>query len=736
MFLSRIINPTNPIVERSIIWRENLLTFLVHNHKLPTTHPLWQMSMLTSRNCVDVADHLISVSEDFLHCEVCTGVLTHQHLWEKFSEEGHVETLTPALCFRPSDCCVLITYPGKCTSCRRFQKKLFEHDRQKARTASRENVDQSKINNRYLQRDEILKKMQRIEQEKRLSKQTVARLRRRMDKLIKREAEKIDSQISNDFVKLMNDNGDKMTQIEKLFWEQQSMAISKKGKSKTMRWHPCMIRLALHLRMLSPAAFNFMSGILSLPSERRLFDFSQFTEIKEGVNEGLLSQFKTAFDEKCTQDHEKYFSLLLDEMSIRSDLVYDGRSGELVGFTNLTSLEAELSSLEAEIQGKTSEKKIAKKVLVFMLSGCTNTLRCVPAVYTTDNLSASQLYVRAWDVIYAVEETGAKVLVVICDGASVNRKFMRMHFNMGDKDFTYMTVNSASGEERPMFFMLDPPHLIKTFRNCLANSYSHRNSRALWNNNQDLSWKAIEALFKLCQQDKFKSTKLTKAHVYLTSFSCMKVFLATQIFSYSVGEALEKYKDTSPLKEEYSEELVSFIRLMNRCFDCLNGGEDSVKKNVNPDLLEYTSSSDPRLTFLVEDFLGYLEKWEHSVLNRAGKYTKEQRQRMIISYQSLEGMKISINAFKDIVKFALDKGAPSVSSRRFNQDPLEQRFSDYRRARGADNNPTVKQVLHTEISLSAQGQMTSTSKRGNTEARKREMEVDNSPLPTKKKKEN
>ncbi|KAK3909789.1 Transposable element P transposase [Frankliniella fusca] len=280
-----------------------------------------------------------------------------------------------------------------------------------------------------------------------------------------------------------------------------------------------------------------------------------------------------------------------------------------------------------------------------------------------------------------------------------------MHFNMGGKDFVHSTISFPPGERRIMYFMLDPPHLLKTFPNCFANSFSHRKSRQLYKSGQNLSWKAIEALFELTKNDKYKCTKLTKAHVSLTSFSCMNVKLAAQVFSKSVAKALRERKNDSPLREVYSDELVLFIDLMNNCFDCFNGGEESEKKKENPYLLEYTSKNDLRFAFLEKDFISYLEDWEKDVQEREGRFTKEQRGKMMISHQSIEGMKISILSFGSLCRFLLNKGAPSVSSRQFNQDPLEQWFSDFRRAGGSSNNLTLKQVLHSRFSLQAQDQM-------------------------------
>lgn len=733
LFMTTIINPANPSVERCITWSNAKPKFLVFNRELHQRNVLWSMQRPDPSNYKSVADYLLSVSNRFLFFEVCSGVTAYKSLWEKFSASGHgvISNHLEPPCIRSSQCISLTLYPTKCSSCRSLQKKLYDHLRQKARTAARENVDKTKVNNRYLQAQEIEAKLKRIQKEKKLSKQTIARLKKRIDKLLKEKQEMIDSRLSDDFVDVMTNNKDKMTQVELLFWEQQSLALSKRGKEKTMRWHPFMIRLALHLRMLSKSAFDFMSGILCLPSERRLLDYSQFTEAQEGVQQDLLELLKNDIEKNCANGYEKYFSLMLDEMSIRSDLVYNSRTGELVGFTNLTSLEAELAALEAEISGGTYQRKLAKKILVFMLQGCVSPLLTVAAIYSTDDLSSFQLYTRAWDVIYAVEEAGAKILLLIFDGASTNRKFIRMHFNMGDKDFTYVTINCASGESRLIYFMLDPPHLLKTCRNCLANSFGHRNSRKLCNNDQCLSWRTIEDLYDIEKKLRVQMTKLTQAHVKLTSFSCMNVRLAAQVLSGTVAQALRKHKERR--LRDYSDEFVKFIDLMNKSFDCLNAGEGSKKKETNQNLREYRSITDPRFTFLTDQFLKYLEDWETYCYNRPGNFTKEERARSFISYQTSEGFKITIHSCIAVTKFLLLAGAPYVSTRRFNQDPLEQYFSDLRRAGGDNNNPHLKQCLHTRLSLAAQGQTFSRSKAGNTEVLKRKIEVDSSPLQVRKK---
>ena len=68
------------------------------------------------------------------------------------------------------------------------------------------------------------------------------------------------------------------------------------------------------------------------------------------------------------------------------------------------------------------------------------------------------------------------MIAFVCDGASQNRKFFHMH----SKDFVYKSINPYAGEPSPIYIFSDTPHLIKNVRNCWANSFYHKNSRALW----------------------------------------------------------------------------------------------------------------------------------------------------------------------------------------------------------------------------------------------------------------
>ena len=57
----------------------------------------------------------------------------------------------------------------------------------------------------------------------------------------------------------------------------------------------------------------------------------------------------------------------------------------------------------------------------------------------------------------------SQVLRVTLDGNAVNRRFLKLH---GPGDLVYKTPNPYADEDRHLYFFSDPPHLVKTIRNC------------------------------------------------------------------------------------------------------------------------------------------------------------------------------------------------------------------------------------------------------------------------------
>lgn len=194
----------------------------------------------------------------------------------------------------------------------------------------------------------------------------------------------------------------------------------------------------------------------------------------------------------------------------------------------------------------------------------------------------------------------------------------RMHKNLTGntgKDVVYRTKNVFSREERFIYFFADAPHLIKTTRNCLSNSGSGRATRFMWNNGCFILWSHISNLYYEDLESGLKLVpKLKSDHVNLTPYSVMRVRLAAQVLSETVGNVLNQF---GPAEASGTAE---FCLKMDKFFDCLNvknTTEHALKRK--PFLRPYESVDDERFAWL-ESFLSYFQKWKESIETRPGNF--------------------------------------------------------------------------------------------------------------------
>ena len=213
--------------------------------------------------------------------------------------------------------------------------------------------------------------------------------------------------------------------FRRLFWQQQFEAASK-GNARQMRWHPMMIKWCLYLKLRSSSTYDALrsSGSLTLPIERTLRDYTHHFKGTVGFNAKLDEQLFRESDVANLEDWQKYVVLMFDEMKVKEDLVYDKRTGELIGFVNLGDINDHLQHFEQTLSSDISDQpNLASSMLVFMVKGIFTRLEFLYAHFPCSSLTAEFLYPIVWDAIQRLEALGLKVLVLMCDGAGPNWKF-------------------------------------------------------------------------------------------------------------------------------------------------------------------------------------------------------------------------------------------------------------------------------------------------------------------------
>ena len=375
-----------------------------------------------------------------------------------------------------------------------------------------------------------------------------------------------------------------------------------------------IIRYCLNLASKSPSFYddirydkNNDTDFLVLPSRRRLRDYKNYIHPTSGFNIEIIAELTRTV--KNFSEQEKYCVLLMGEMKIQEDLVWDKHTEDLIGYVNLGDSQLNYATLK-------KSDDITSHVLVFPLRSIVNPLKFTLANFDTKNVTSLQLFPLLWKAVGILEGNDPKVMAVTSDG----RMHSEMKHTNNDKGVVYKTRNIYADDNRDIFFNCDEPHIVKTARNNVAHSgFDNNFTKLLWNSEYYITWchifnlmmEDLECGLQLCP-------KITTEHIQLTPFSLMNVRLAAQVLSSSVSIALESFGT------QEAAGTALYCEIFDKFFDCLNvrNCTEHITKQ-EPFLKPYSSINDERVDWLLHTVLTYFTNWKESIESRPRIYTKK-----------------------------------------------------------------------------------------------------------------
>ena len=374
--------------------------------------------------------------------------------------------------------CELLIHGVKCNSCSTYRATLRVMYNRWLRCSSEDISDSSShANVRYMNTPEKKQKIAKLKKRAKSAEVELQKLKVKVKELTQNQGEIIDGAFHDDLFGIMQENNEEVKKkypegsFQRLFWEEQINAARVKN-SRQIRWHPLIIRWCLNLKLLSSAAYHATrtAGFIKLPSERTLRDYTHYFKSKVGFQLEVTRQLQKEAKIEDLPENRRFCALILDEMKIKENLIYDKHDGKIIGFVNLGGINDELLQLERECKGENDRPPIAKHLLVLMIRGIFFKLDFPFVHFGTETVTADLLYPIVWEAVRHIEASGLKVVCITADGMSSNRKFFQLHQSGGDKKVTYKTLNPYAEDRRWIYFISDPPHLIKTTRNCLSHS--------------------------------------------------------------------------------------------------------------------------------------------------------------------------------------------------------------------------------------------------------------------------
>ncbi|KAK3918324.1 Transposable element P transposase [Frankliniella fusca] len=709
----------------------------------PFLDGLCRPGYLHDGNVNSTVDFIVSVVNTVRSLEICSGA-DHKCRYYETLRVNTCKFLVKPSAWRCKEC-------NK--TCDRLRKKMpaLSDENPKLTTA---NINLTKA--------QSLNKLKKQKKEIAAGRKKIERLQAKVQLLLDKEGAEVDDKTSKLMCQALESQD--LSPVESLFLQQQLKAKQVKS-ANGMRWHPHMIRFALSVFYASPSAYNIIleSGMMRLPSSRTLFDYSHVYDAEEGISVPVIE----SIHKKISQMPEKKYKwhvLLCDEMHICKNIVYHKRTGELMGYVKLSAVERDVQELQNYLDKvETKDPEQASKVLSFMVKGICNGFKEVFASFSMGSLKKEKLYSLTWKVISMLERSGIQVIAMTSDGNAVNRGFYKMNtpIHATKSGIVYDTINKAA-PSRPLFFLSDLPHLIKTIRNNFYNSrVAKKSRRCLTKNGQKILWSTIIRLFNEKKGKTLrKSYKLNLANVFPNAYSIMNVGYAFQVMSKTVALdiAAQGWPDTN--------ETVNFILKVNDFADCLNGAHSlSGVKSANRLLDPYRQVNDPRFENVIFAFLDYLDEWKaeaeqvnniflsqslnqtnaedsfqslHDIHEEEGLLsdsnpTELPAHKRLLCQQTREGIEITARGFIGAVKYLLQEGGLDfINARIFCQDPLEQFFSKQRAKGGGSSTPNLQKYFNNCRDISGNRSLGIVKRKGNTSVGRESVEVLNEPLPKRK----
>jgi len=290
-----LLAPIKPLlIQRSLYFSpDGAVTVMVHGRDLPPASDFWselskiQKVVLSSSTVKEFAEYVVEVTHALRQQEICEGVPKFESLWKRAPDSSidmnpFHERRFKTTC-RSTSC--ILTTPGlkvrRCKECSKLERVLTKRSKRKKKARDQVDITSSPSSPSTPKKTQTHSSLNTPAQRKRLKyqsrtikhqQQVIRRQKERIRKLMREEGVVVDKDLSAELATIL-ESAEGLTPFQKLFIQQQLKAAGVKGPSG-MRWHPCLVRLCLSLRMLSPGAYEELSGMLRLPSERQLFDYS------------------------------------------------------------------------------------------------------------------------------------------------------------------------------------------------------------------------------------------------------------------------------------------------------------------------------------------------------------------------------------------------------------------------------------------------------------------------------
>ncbi|XP_077544212.1 uncharacterized protein LOC144156208 [Haemaphysalis longicornis] len=340
--------------------------------------------------------------------------------------------------------------------------------------------------------------------------------------------------------------------------------------------------------------------------------------------------------------------------------------------------------------------------MVFMVQSVASSFKEVAHIVPVRGATGNILHKLLMEVICGLEKIGYKVICVVIDNNRVNRNAMEQFSSALTSDSPAFVYPHPCDPKRPLFFVIDPVHILKCVRNNWTKQRNHQRCFYFPEFEQQTASerRMLSASFGTIVEVYNLEVGQLLRHAYTLS---RKALFPSDIEKQNVKLALQVLNDTVPLavleiggKNDlcHVEGTATFIEIMVKWWKIVNVKTPSKGARLRDEFQEPVFSlSDSKVDFLY-NLLDWMEEWKERTKDcDSGTLTKETHAALHQTTPRLI----------EIARYCLDElKLTYVLFGKIQTDCLEDRFGKYRQLAGAQYPVSIRQVYEFENKLRLQ----------------------------------
>ena len=400
-----------------------------------------------------------------------------------------------------------------------------------------------------------------------------------------------------------------------------------------------MIRYALMLRYSSLATYKLLLHEFNLPS------ISFLRKLTSGKIDAMTSA-------KLLNSHGK----ISEDVILMFDEIYLQKCEEFQG---------------GESFGADDAGELYKGLVSFMIVGLKSSVPFIVNAVPEKEISGEWLKREILKRIQQLQECSFNVRGVVCDDHPTNvSAYKKLLTDFGNStDDLFITINA-----KKIYLFFDTVHLVKNIRNNLLNRkrflFPEFSFGDFYDNIKvkggEVSWRILHQVYEKDSslQAHLKAAPMLSAKVLHPGNCKQSVPVALAIFDPTTVAAIRTYFPVS-------EDAASFLSLIHIWWTISNA---KVKENSSHHLGNAAKKGDNKPKFL-RAFAQWLKEWEHS--SRIANFEK-----FSLSSQTSQALQRTLLSHASLIEDLLVDGFNFVLTARFQSDPLERRYGQYRQMSG------------------------------------------------------